>query len=103
MPYRVLYSVRSRSGQPYSPDEKWAIRASLRPLDNHEIAFGSQSCATRLVIGAFVFVASAAAFRRLGLPGRSFTGLADLAAIALVCYDLTRLDAKHSWLYQSDS
>ncbi len=27
----------------------------------------------------------------------------DLAAIALVCYDLTRLNARHSWLYQSDS
>ena len=29
----VLYSVRSRSGQPYSPDEKWAIRAfDLTPM-----------------------------------------------------------------------
>ena len=29
--------------------EKWPIRASLRPLDIYIYAFGSQSCATRLI------------------------------------------------------
>ena len=42
-------NVRPRSGQPCSPREKAAICASMRPLGVHEYAFGSQSCANRLL------------------------------------------------------
>ena len=57
--------------------EKWPIRASLRPLDVYIYAFGSQSCATRLIFAGSAELAAANGAKLARSRSSSASGCGD--------------------------